>query len=167
MNIELSRPIWDINHVADALFVTIDRAREYTYRADFPAAKDGFAKNLWLREDVLDWFAGLQHRPAKRSARGRAPVLALSDQGTAFPRHTCCRFVSLIPAPSRLNRQGPKEALNRRRIRVVAAARKYPDELREPATTLAVELRQDPRRSRVRSLGFPCGWACTPETLRG
>jgi transposase len=36
------------------------------------------------------------------------------------------------------------EALNPWRMRVMAAPRKYPDELRERATRMAVELRQDP-----------------------
>jgi transposase len=36
------------------------------------------------------------------------------------------------------------EALNPWRMRVVAAPRKYPDELRDRATRMAVELRQDP-----------------------
>lgn len=86
MNIDLNRPIWDINHLADALFVTVDRAREYTYRADFPAAKHGFAKNLWLREEVLDWFAGLAGRTGEQPAP--AAVRVVSDQGTAFKPYT-------------------------------------------------------------------------------
>jgi hypothetical protein len=39
------------------------------------------------------------------------------------------------------------EALNPWRMRVIAALRKYPDELREPATRMAVDARKDPATS--------------------
>ena len=58
-DVDLSAPIWAIEHVAAALHLSVDTAREYTYRAGFPAAKAGFARNLWLREEVLAWFAEL------------------------------------------------------------------------------------------------------------
>jgi len=59
MNIDLNAPIWAIDHLADALGVSIDTAREHTYSPSFPAARAGFARNLWLRDQVLAWFAGL------------------------------------------------------------------------------------------------------------
>jgi hypothetical protein len=37
----------------------VDTAREYTYREDFPRPRAGFAKHLWTRAEVLDWFAEL------------------------------------------------------------------------------------------------------------
>lgn len=40
-------PIWTIEHVAVALHLAVDTAREYAYRADFPAPKAGFTRNLW------------------------------------------------------------------------------------------------------------------------
>ncbi|KAA1423554.1 hypothetical protein FE697_008120 [Mumia zhuanghuii] len=70
MNIDLNAPIWGIHHLADALGLSADRAREHTYSPAFPAPKAGFASNLWLREDVLAWFAALpttdRVRPAGR-----------------------------------------------------------------------------------------------------
>ncbi len=41
MNIDLSVPIWTIEHVAAALHLRVDAAREYTYRKGLPAAKAG------------------------------------------------------------------------------------------------------------------------------
>ena len=43
MNIDLSAPIWAIEHVAEAFHLSVDTAREHTYHHDFPAAKVGFA----------------------------------------------------------------------------------------------------------------------------
>lgn len=62
-------PIWTIEHVAGVLRVATDTAREYTYRADFPAPRVLGARNLWLREDVLAWFDKLPVR-----ARRQEPV---------------------------------------------------------------------------------------------
>lgn len=61
MNIDLQVPIWTIEHLAAALHASVDTAREYTYRADFPA-KAPFARNLWTREAVLAWFDQLPTR---------------------------------------------------------------------------------------------------------
>jgi hypothetical protein len=75
MDIALSVPIWTIHHVAAALPLKEDTAREYTYTPAFPAARAGFSRNLWLREDVLAWFAGLPAAEAgglRRRARGTA-----------------------------------------------------------------------------------------------
>jgi hypothetical protein len=70
MNIDLNTHIWAIDHVAAALFLSVDTAREHTYSHDFPKAKASFASNLWLREDVLAWFAA---RPtADQTVKGRA-----------------------------------------------------------------------------------------------
>jgi len=55
-NIDLQVPIWTIDHVAAALHTSVDTAREYTYRTDFPAPKAPFARNLWARAEVLAWF---------------------------------------------------------------------------------------------------------------
>jgi hypothetical protein len=86
MNINLQVPIWTIEHVAAALHTSVDTAREHTYCTGFPAPKTPFAKNLWEREAVLAWFAGLptrdrrstkhvknttkagHHKPAERTA---------------------------------------------------------------------------------------------------
>lgn len=76
MTIDLTVPIWTIEHVAAALgSINVGAARGYTYTAGFPAAMQGFARNLWLREEVLAWFAGLpgrQRRGARRHGAGAA-----------------------------------------------------------------------------------------------
>jgi hypothetical protein len=78
VNIDLSVPIWTIEHVAAAFHLSVDAAREYTYRPDFPRPRDGFARNLWTRQEVLDWFAGLPPKP-----RGRATVSTATVARTA------------------------------------------------------------------------------------
>lgn len=70
MNIDLTTPIWSIDHVAAALGgLSVDRARKYTSSSAFPAPRAGFAKNLWLRADVLVWFAALPAADRRRSTR--------------------------------------------------------------------------------------------------
>ena len=67
MSIDLSVPIWTIEHVAAALGnLSMDAAREYTYTAAFPSAKAGFARNLWLREEVLAWVRWAARQAATR-----------------------------------------------------------------------------------------------------
>src|SRR6476469_10309709 len=58
------------------------------------------------------------------------------------------------------------EALNPRRMRVMAAPRKYPDELRERAIRMAMDLRRDPgtRMGALKRVGEQLG--VQPETLR-
>jgi transposase len=58
------------------------------------------------------------------------------------------------------------EALNPWRMRVMAAPRKYPDELRDRATRMAVELRQDPatKPGAIKRVADQLGMH--PETLR-
>jgi hypothetical protein len=88
MNIDLNAPIWAIDHVAAALHVSVDSAREHTYSLTFPAARAGFSKNLWLREEVLLWFAGLpavdRSRPDRRK-NPKAVVVAPSITPDADP----------------------------------------------------------------------------------
>ncbi len=77
--VDLSVPIWTIDHVAAALHLSVDTAREYTYLVDFPAPKAGFSRSLWLCEEVLDWFSRRPNRPASgrhrahQRLRGRSP----------------------------------------------------------------------------------------------
>ncbi|RFU19660.1 hypothetical protein D0Z06_20000 [Geodermatophilus marinus] len=61
---------------------------------------------------------------------------------------------------------GLMEALNPRRMRFMAAPRKYPDELRERATRMAVDARRDPatRAGALKRIGEQLG--INPETLR-
>ncbi|WP_148575018.1 hypothetical protein [Nocardioides caldifontis] len=83
--IDLNDPIWTIRHVAAALdHLSVDSAREHTYRADFPAPRAPFASNLWLREEVLAWFAAL---PRKPKATGEDPArVRRSASGPPKPR---------------------------------------------------------------------------------
>ncbi len=88
MSIDLNAPIWGIDHVAAALGLSTDTAREKTYSPTFPGPKAGFSSNLWLREDVLAWFSDLpaadRSRPASRKPSTKptappAPVPALTS----------------------------------------------------------------------------------------
>jgi hypothetical protein len=80
--VDLSQPIWTIEHVAAALHLSVDRARECSYLTSFPAPRAGFSRHLWPREAVLDWFASLPAatgRPAgtgtaARDGRGAVPA---------------------------------------------------------------------------------------------
>jgi len=72
--VDLSDPIWTIHHLAGALHLSVDRARQFTYTADFPAPRAGFSRNLWPRQEVLDWFEKLptgERRAASTATRVR------------------------------------------------------------------------------------------------
>ena len=95
MNIDLNAPIWAIDHLAAALGVSIDTAREHTYSLTFPAARAGFSRNLWLREDVLTWFASLpakdrdsstRRNHASRFARGATAATAPVETAKALTK---------------------------------------------------------------------------------
>lgn len=81
--VDLAVPIWTIEHVAAALHLSVDRAREYTYLPSFPAPRAGFTRNLWARQGVLDWFQLLPSAgrrtvnsgtAARGATRGAAPA---------------------------------------------------------------------------------------------
>ena len=74
--VDLADPIWTIDHVASALHLSVDRAREYTYSPAFPAPRAGFGRNLWARHAVLDWFDGLAAGPASRTGTTARPARA-------------------------------------------------------------------------------------------
>lgn len=84
--VDLSDPIWAIEHVARTLHLSVDRAREFTYSAAFPAPRAGFGRNLWLRSQVLDWFERLPEAP-RRAAR-TSPTRRVSQprRATYTPR---------------------------------------------------------------------------------
>ena len=72
----LNDPIWTIAHIAAAFHVSIDRAREYTSRNDFPGARrlgESAGRLMWPRDEILAWFAGLPAIPAKDRRRNQAP----------------------------------------------------------------------------------------------
>jgi hypothetical protein len=94
VNIDLSVPIWTIEHVAAAFHLSVDAAREYTYREDFPRPRDGFSRNLWTRQEVLDWFAGLPPKPRGRTGRGKG------TPSTATVARTTPRPAGTRPAPA-------------------------------------------------------------------
>ena len=73
---DLSDPIWTIAHIAAAFHVSIDRAREYTSRNDFPGARrlgESAGRLMWPRDEILAWFADLPAIPAKDRRRNQAP----------------------------------------------------------------------------------------------
>jgi hypothetical protein len=106
VNIDLSVPIWTIEHVAAACHLSVDAAREYTYRDDFPAAKTGFARNLWLREDVLGWFAALPAKHDQRTTR-RATTHRAARRAEEAVAHT---QATGRPAPTPAARPGTATA---------------------------------------------------------
>jgi hypothetical protein len=84
----------------------VDTAREYTHRADFPAAKGGFARNLWLREQVLAWFAA--QPPADRAHRptpttGTQARRATRTATVNAPTATAARRTASASAPGRVS----------------------------------------------------------------
>ena len=74
VNVDLSVPIWTIEHVAAALHLSVDAAREYTHRPDFPRPRECFARNLWTRQEILDWFATLPPKPCGRATVSTATI---------------------------------------------------------------------------------------------
>jgi hypothetical protein len=81
VNIDLSVPIWTI--VAAAFHLSVDATREYTYREDFPRPRAGFSRNLWTRQEVLDWFAGLAPKPRGHAGRRTGTVSTATVARTA------------------------------------------------------------------------------------
>jgi predicted DNA-binding transcriptional regulator AlpA len=75
---DLADPVFTIQHVAALLHVSVDTAREYTYRDDFPAAAWLGARLLWDREEVLAWFRGLPRQAA--ADRKRKPAAGAGTQ---------------------------------------------------------------------------------------
>ena len=47
VNIDLSVPIWTIEHVAAAFHLEVDTAHEYTSREDFPRRRARSSRHLW------------------------------------------------------------------------------------------------------------------------
>ena len=72
---DLLDPVFTIQHVAALFHVSVDTAREYTYRGDFPAARLLGARNLWDREEILAWFRALP--PRAKADRTEGPVDAV------------------------------------------------------------------------------------------
>lgn len=100
MNIDLSVPIWTIEHVAAVLHLSVDTAREYTYRPDFPAAKVGFARNLWLCEEVLAWFAQLPARAADSTDQRPANTGTVATRAGKHSRRAATATSPISPAPA-------------------------------------------------------------------
>jgi hypothetical protein len=109
VNIDLSVPIWTIEHVAAACHLSVDAAREYTYRTDFPRPRAGFSRNLWTRQEVLDWFAGLAPKPRGRARRGTGTVsTATVARTTARPADTRPASTPAGPRPGGRPAGAPK-----------------------------------------------------------
>lgn len=80
---DLNDPIYTIEHIARLFFVSVDRAREYTYRDSFPAPADLGARNLWSRAAVLGWFEELPRRARDSRRSDAAPERTTSTVKTA------------------------------------------------------------------------------------
>ena len=80
---DLRDPVYTIEHVAAMFHVKVDTAREYTYRTDFPPARQLGARLLWEREQILVWFRSLP--PLTLADRRRAGSAAAAD-AVAVPR---------------------------------------------------------------------------------
>lgn len=105
ININLQVPIWTIHHVAAAFHLSVDTAREYTYRSDFPAPKDSFAKNIWAAKEVLDWFDNLP----TRSRSTRSPHAA-GSRTTVRGRSAGSTLVNTAAEPKRLKVYTPRSS---------------------------------------------------------
>jgi hypothetical protein len=99
VNIDLSVPIWTIEHVAAAFHLEVDTAREYTYRESFPRPRAGFSRNVWTREEILAWFTALPGKPRGRGGRGTVSTATVVR--TATPRTTETRPAGTRPAGGR------------------------------------------------------------------
>jgi hypothetical protein len=71
----LSDPVWTIQHLATCFHVSVDTAREYTYRGDFPGTHLLGARLLWDREEVLSWFRCLPSQTAADRRRETGPAV--------------------------------------------------------------------------------------------
>ena len=118
MNIDLQVPIWTIEHLAAVLHASVDTAREYTYRTDFPAPKAPFARNLWTREEVLAWFDQLPTRD-RRSTRAVTTTTKVANlKPTTTSKTTTSKTTRSAPAgttpvaaaPKRLKSYTPQSA---------------------------------------------------------
>lgn len=88
--LDVHHPIFTIEHIAALFHVSVDRAREYTYRTDFPASRDLGARNLWDRDEVLDWFRALPRRsfparPADKTSKKVTQTSAVEASAPATP----------------------------------------------------------------------------------
>ena len=79
---DLLDPVFTIEHVAALFHVSVDTAREYTYRRDFPAAHLLGARLLWDREEILAWFRTLPRRGKANRAEGSLDAVA-ADPATS------------------------------------------------------------------------------------
>ena len=116
MDIDLQVPIWTIEHVAAALHASVDTAREYAYRTDFPAAKAPFARNLWARAEVLARFDQLptRDRRSTRAVTTTTKVASLKTTRTSKTSPTPARSgatpAASAPAPKRIKSYTPRSA---------------------------------------------------------
>jgi predicted DNA-binding transcriptional regulator AlpA len=79
--VDLRDPIYLIEHLAALFHVSVDTAREYTSRTDFPGSRQLGVRLMWDREEVLDWFRSLPARSAE--ARRRTQPTAVSAPAPA------------------------------------------------------------------------------------
>lgn len=83
-HLDLADPVWTIEHVARCFAISVDRAREYAARDDFPGARrlGGSRGHLfWTRESVLSWFSSL---PTLSAGERRGPAVT-TDATSCVP----------------------------------------------------------------------------------
>jgi len=77
--VTLLDPVYTIETVAKLFHVSVDTARQYSYRDDFPAAYALGSRLLWDREDVLAWFRSLPRHSAEDRRRTPASTGKTAD----------------------------------------------------------------------------------------
>ena len=84
---DLLDPVFTIEHVAALFHVSVDTAREYTYRRDFPAAHLFGARLLWDTRR-LTWFRALPRGQAERARDPWTPWLRTPRTSRKPPRQS-------------------------------------------------------------------------------
>jgi hypothetical protein len=109
--VDLTRPLWNIDCVAKAFFVEVDTVREYTYRADFPLPRKPGACMLWLPDEVMRWFIA-------------QPTLTMDDRrrqtDAPGPRRSGTSALQARPAGPAVTPQVAHSTYKPRRARAVA-----------------------------------------------
>ena len=98
MNIDLSVPIWTIEHVAAAFHLSVDAAREYTYGTT-SRPRAAFSRHLWTRQEALARIDELPTKPRSHAGKGTVSTAAVAR--TASPRSTETCRPSAAPAGTR------------------------------------------------------------------
>lgn len=83
---DMTCPIWTIEHLAAAFAVSVETAREYASRSDFPGARVLGTRLLWDSAEVQAWFLALPKRTAADRRRTTAPAQPVPTVATKARR---------------------------------------------------------------------------------